>query len=296
MKKQTKRLSFLFFLLAICALQLKAQDDYTPFDLQNSIWEEDYYELASFRQQYNYLMDGDTIINEVTYQKIRQVGRYSLNYDQTPTFWEDIDNYAGAIRENDQKQVFWVDPGGSEEVLMYDFNLTVGDTIAGHFFSALKVVGLDTIESCGQFRKRYELEPVEGPLLQPLYWTEGVGSNQGLFHRYEYFESGAYSLCFSDSSCSPCALVVSTQSLHPPNSQNLIQVFPNPVGTNLSIEVLNPLENLQLQVTDLLGRVVDRRNLSGQINWEFAVNWAPGIYLLYVVGEKSEEVVRILKK
>ena len=111
-----KRLYILLTLLLAAATNLAAQTDgYKPFVEEGKRWEwqiQDWYPEVFGGGQvlltpYNYLISGDTIINDLAYKKV---------------WFNNGENYVGAVREKG-KVVYFVDPGRqSKEIKLYDFN------------------------------------------------------------------------------------------------------------------------------------------------------------------------------
>ena len=217
--KKLKTFVLLFFTVLILpdGNSLLAQSgDYLQFDFESSIWQETFYVFSVFyREEYQYFTQDQTEINGEIYYQLWKRGRST----QDEAIWVPINNYAGAIRQNENRQVFYVRPGETEEHLLYDFNLELGDTIPVYNEDDLGdlqgvIIGVDTVEVCGLDRKRYEIELIDFPLLRPLYWTESIGGSHGPIPRYEFFESGISDRCFSDSNCAPCALENITQPVN----------------------------------------------------------------------------------
>lgn len=109
-----------------------------------------------------YLMQGDTIINNQSYKKVFSTQYDSLIYSL---------DYIGAMRENDSGQVYFLRspvfvPGhlysvpDTMEILLYDFSLQQGDTFhlqvdVGSFYdSAFTVDYTDSVLVDGSWRKR----------------------------------------------------------------------------------------------------------------------------------------------
>ena len=141
-------------------------------------------------------IEGDSIIDGVAY---RQAWVKGPN-DNEPR----ID---GFVREED-KRVYYrrqLSYGLEEEVLLYDFNLTVGDTVTVNFGNTtLLVMEESEVEVDGVMRRQLGLgNPDNG--LSPFsevdeYWIEGVGSTHGFLNSgcepWSWFGAFVHLLCY----------------------------------------------------------------------------------------------------
>ncbi|MEZ4888556.1 MAG: hypothetical protein R3E32_27780 [Chitinophagales bacterium] len=160
-------------LLAVMAfgslmLQLQAQEaDYIPFPKEGAVWHVaggGHINSAFI----SYGVVGDTLINDILYAKMYV----------SPTFDFDISNseYLTAYRENEQKQVWGIPVGATDERLMYDFSLQSGEstTVYNFVFGEYQYVVVDFIRLetyIGIERKVFELDG--------YVWYEGIGSEFG---------------------------------------------------------------------------------------------------------------------
>ncbi len=115
-------------------------------------------------------IDGDSMVSSVEYNKIW------VSNDSLQTW-----SFQGLLREN--SDTVWFMNNDSVEHVLYNFNLTVGDTtfITNIFVSdklnEVYVEQLDTVEYFGVSRKRWLLISVEYGTSD--YWIEGIGSLSG---------------------------------------------------------------------------------------------------------------------
>lgn len=129
--------------------------EYIPFVEEGKTWE--IYELVTWQSYPGYgeieihicELNGDTIINGLTYKKFMDNGKYD-----------------GGFREEDKKVYFnWPSFGG--ETLVYDFNLSDNDTYEEHTVKREK-----DVETSGMKLPVWSL--TMGNMVN--YWIEGVGS------------------------------------------------------------------------------------------------------------------------
>lgn len=199
-----------------------------------------------------------------------------------------------AYREEEEK-VFLYNTADSVEVLIYDFNLEVGDTfISKESPSAegveMTVTAVDSIQLLdGSYRKRIELDCGSNFTIE---WVKGIGN-------IDYPLSGTIYSCFFDV---PGRLLCYYSGTNPVyegvNSvegcwlvdveeipQEEINVYPNPITDRISIEAETPivlvkLYNIQgqliLESKDSDNIIVDKLN--------------GGMYILHLVNNKGQEL------
>ena len=90
----------------------------------------------------------------------------------------DSKRIAGAVREEDKRVYFRrkIEQNYQDEVLLYDFNLSVGDTVTVNWMGQqLMVLEESEVEINGTMRRKLIFGPDE-------YWIEGVGSSYGFLN------------------------------------------------------------------------------------------------------------------
>lgn len=150
---------------------------YQPFPTGNASWIEYRYHHYGFGggnhhiQKTNLRHDlrGDTTINNLTYKKVYYSARDSVSAGDPPwsnTVTNLYDIYAGAIREDSEKRVFVLPPDELNEQLLYDFNLSIGDTIPSNFIddnlypnTHFTVGATDSMQIGDNYHKTYEIIP-----------------------------------------------------------------------------------------------------------------------------------------
>ena len=126
-----------------CVSTLYGQE-YYPFPESNAIWNQyrvhvEHPQLLQGITRYGLI--GDTIINDKLYSKV---------YDIEDDSCLNINNatYFGAIREEEKKIYALIAYGQEEEILLYDFNVEVGDTVisnaqVGYLSGLTYISGID---------------------------------------------------------------------------------------------------------------------------------------------------------
>ncbi|MEO0900002.1 MAG: T9SS type A sorting domain-containing protein [Bacteroidota bacterium] len=266
---------------------------YTPFDLDTSVWQEEYYSLSNYREQYQNYVNGDTLISGRTYAQLWQVGRTTFNFMSPVVNWINSDIYMGAIREDSSRRIWYIPTGQTAERLLYDFNLSVGPTYSFKDIplDSFVVKRIDSVEICGSQRARYYIEPLPGPFLDSIFWVEGIGNNQGLLHRYNYFEDGVIPFynCYQQANCGSCTLV----NLTPPISETqLIQLsHVSPYGIDLTVLQTHVLTSVQL--FDLQGKLLVQKTGRGESTMRLSVALPKGVYFLTALTQSGQQSIKV---
>lgn len=226
---------------------------------------------------------GDTSINGLSYHKLM------MDTGATP---ESASQLIGCLRE-DNKRVYYRGLGNSysgygmatynQEVLLYDFNANVGDTIihapTGTTLDGWPESVINSIDSVrmidGTYRKHYSI----GGSYMSGDWIEGIGNiatgllgqitgipNCGV-HIYEY-------VCFSENGIpvymnpkfSDCEAAVPFDAIDDFPAQSAIKIYPNPAPHEVHIDNISPADNIQIKVVDYTGRVIMVQDLKQQNN------------------------------
>lgn len=299
----------IFLLLFLCAVFSRAQTNiYHPFPDSNAVWTEFVGGSNSFcpgppnpnpyiyEYNFSYFIEGDTLLNAINYHKLYQSGwtRGYCNAQGPSNNWLPLPkNYNGAFRQDTvAKKVFWFRPGNSQECLLLDFSLQVGDTVPDCPWgcSPLTVVSIDSIKIGTTYRKQWNLMP-------PASIIEGIGSTMGLLEPLCPFEYSGNLLCFAQNNipyypdtATSCAILT---SLVEENKTIELSVAPNPFSqqttirsskdlTHASIYLLSILGDIQLFMSDVSGReiMLQRGSLSR------------GIYFLKIVAEGKQVTIK----
>ncbi|KWW25042.1 MAG: hypothetical protein F082_1254, partial [bacterium F082] len=185
----------------------KGADNHLYFDGGGEYWKSirdadhipsyDYYPLieeANNRQKWNvvYILANDNYPND--YHTEIQSIRDNINLDGVDykLVWTesvyDSKRIAGAVRE-EGRRVYYRKKTGEDyeaEVLLYNFNLTVGDTVAVNWMGQqLMVMEVSQVEVDGVMRRQLGLGRYSvgyPPTEVDEYWIEGVGSTYGFLN------------------------------------------------------------------------------------------------------------------
>lgn len=274
---------------------------YHPFPESNAVWRDTTCGMSSIQFSNDTFADGHTFhklfINAVYYP----LSAYGFcEYFDQPNF---ISYYAGAVRQDSLlKKIYFLLPDSAHEVLLYDFNSTVGDTIKTYLSRSYHyppvstvVTSIDSILIGTQFRKRWTYSVSNGNTTKVI---EGIGNIQGLLVAYEtvfYFGNWPNIICFShnnqalypfynpNSGCSPVTGVAEL----PVNGN--ISVFPNPSNGSFTVDFANMKNLKEILLYNLLGKTVFHLSINNQNQIKIA-NLPSGVFILTVINNDNMKI------
>ena len=260
-----------------------------------SQWRVDYWPSIIYEDpyfiKYSDVIDGDTIIDSISYYKIYTSGY--ICYDNYFYFFFNHELH-GFLREEGNK---WYTNLNGEDKPLYDFTLEVGDTLYNAYTtSELIVEEIDSILVDGEFRKRMKLQfPYK-----LLYVIEGIGSNRGLFENIAEFEYGASLICYAINGVSvwgeqtgECDLTVKVSEND--NSCTLFSVFPNPASEFICISFPKDQGIVNFKLVNLTGEIVYETNCYSVSTQQIPLSSYPsGIYLAIFKSEKMRKTIKLI--
>lgn len=308
-------MKYYFFTLVffILSFNLSAQQ-YKPFPMRDAYWiymlDNGTFSDPQFpRPRYRYIQlmfDGkDTTINGHTYKTIiqREYADSSLNPGQ-PIHSNKIANLPDtqvlAIREDNKKIKAYMLPGAganydTSEIVLYDFNYNVGDTIKTDYGSMYGnvITGSDSVLVSSAYHKIWRTNTVQ-------YIIEGVGSGLGLY-LLANGQNTVYLSCFNQAgygSYSPdsanCFYIhkygTPTGVGEVQASETEISVSPNPFTNEIIIKAQISIE---VRLYNSIGQLVLTNNVvnSERINTS---TLPAGVY--YVEAVNKDKNFRIVRK
>ena len=271
--------TFIITLLFFAAIGLNAQE-YEPIIQDGNEWHTLQATVPGFPhpEQYATLIHcfaGDTMIDGRVYHEIME----TVNRGQVPML-------IGVIREENQK--LWyrrvLDASLSEEKLLYDFTVSIGDSLVVGGLSSLKMVvdsvGLENIG--GKDRKKIRLRYENEEQISET-WVEGLGSDQGLLNSgWSNPEiTGGYfrALCFhhdgeliwQNEDYEACVITSTGE-----DAEVAFSLYPNPAPNEVRIVGVDVREALVYNAFGQLVKAVKNTN-------EISVERMPaGVYLLHI--------------
>ncbi len=230
-------------------------------------------DCSGYRDAHNYYINGDTILNALVYKKVYKKGilsRWSLNcmlIDPTPYSNKEP---SFCLRSADKK-IFLMNKNTTQEELMYDFNLAVGDTLPqtytyhpGNHTYDMYVAAIDSIHTPNGYLKRFTLSKGNDTLY------EGIGSTGGLDEPiFRLFLSGQHELiCYGlnrksyvHPTTNACDFTLSVSSLE---TDSNVSAFPNPFSDKVTLHFNSEMKNATLTIFNLQGAVVRTVQFSGK--------------------------------
>ena len=199
-------------------------------------------------------------------------------------------SYVGALRDNGLGQVYYAEPWASTPALLYDFDVSPGDTISDVYTGGVIVHAVDTLMVNGSPRRRIDLACDNAAWSSGVFWIQGIGCTQGLLHAAVCGSvSGTGELvCMSENEIiqygsntgnpGDCSIFLSTVEQTAENAD--LRVFPVPASDLISVQstVGGPFD---IEALTIDGRSVLRERLVGEV---LAVGHLPsGTYVLRVV-------------
>lgn len=256
--------------VALVILLPTAAPAQSPHFNDSSVWSEEVWRfegLEAHHLLYTITVQGDTVIQGQAYKRLRRQGTATiaplLGNPPPPPKTIAIDAYAGALRTEGDAARWWaVLPGAPAPQLLYDFNLTVGDTVAGTYGdcnAAPIVVSIDTYWFNERAHRRYMVTGGR-------YLIEGIGTSAGLFgllcplfEEYSCLQSYAQDAALWEvSGCSP--LLTGAPALV--DGSAIMPAHPNPTSGSIVVPALHPDQDAMLH--DLAGRLVAVVRTDGQ--------------------------------
>ncbi len=270
-----RTLLLLILMIFSISEMIKSQSNtYHPFPESNVVWiESSWYKVSNnppcvVYDYYNLFISGDTTIGLYTYNKIYQNDREYSNCPSGGLFYY-YGRYWGAFRQDSLNRKVYMYKFG-QDTLAYDFNLSVGDTLAVtclNYDPDFTVTSIDSVLIGAEYRKRFWLNSS-----YPAALVEGVGNTFGAFASFfEPFESGSFLTClfldsmvaWTDSSGGACALT-SVGEISTATTTRLD--IPNPFTSNSKISATRSLLNSELKIFNILGELIyEKEGISGNI-------------------------------
>lgn len=263
-----KKAILIFAILTIISLNSFSQ----IFPNDTATWSNSSGDMFGTSRLYEYFQKGDTIINDSPYNKLYHSFEMWDNYEDT-IISSYYNNYKGALRpDNNHNKVFFIPKDSLYEVLLYDFNLEVGDTVPvwhNEFHSPIKVESIDTIVVNGISLRRFDMESKKMP--ESVYGRviiEGIGSISDLVLIQNNLEGSHGFTCFLDfdkdfhypENCEND--ILSIDNNNKTNYETSLSIVPNPCSNEfiLSFENMNN-EYQWAELTNFSGAIIKHINI-----------------------------------
>lgn len=285
-----KTLITLIFGITISSLLLS--QNYFPIVQENNEWsvltviESGPYPWDTTYWTETFKLSGDTVIDNQTYKTVYK------SQAEFPVNW----NYWGGIREEDQK-IWRKGTNNSPERLIYDFNLSVGDTMWVYEVDPMVVdsIGFELINN--ETRKHIYFSYPDYPSLTEL-WIEGIGSNRGILEpgSATFVGGGFWLLCMKENgeiiyynpNYNNCFLITEIAEIN----NTLIQIYPNPAQDKIKIKNSGNLKIESISIIDLKGQKL--MEFEKTLTLLDLSKISTGIYLIKLIHENGEITKKII--
>lgn len=281
---------------------------YHPFPTTDGFWH-----IKESGTHYQFGIMGDTVINNLTWQKIY----VENNCNIYPVMTSANSTFVGGLREDSVKRIFFYAIGNTTCLYnqfltpnfvykLYDFSAQTGDTI--HFQNSPEyntsyyvVNSIDSVYTFNHYRKRFHLSANET-------WIEGIGSLRSLFsiispqptcscykdlfchksNNISYYIKAPYQDCYDET----VGITEFTKT------EDRVGIFPNPFSENTIISLGYDATDLSLAIYNTFGQQVKQINhMSGSsVNLQ-SEGLSEGMYYCYIMeNNKINSIHKIVVK
>lgn len=253
---------------------------------------------------FKFHINSDTFINSTKYFKLYKSG---IGYYDTPLYFENV--YFGALRQENNR-IYYIEKNKTTEVVLYDFDVKVGDTIKSTVEKDMVVTAIDTLDDGRRKISFWKTDFQHGKCLNwnNTFFIEGIGSMGGLFYMSPcdhvgfkehylicYYEDGQIVYKNTQVADTECNINI-PNTIRKPKS-NKIRVYPVPAKDKISVEVLGNYYSIQsIELFNLLGEKVlekSSKSLTNKYNLNVE-SLRKGIYLLKINENHSFSLHKII--
>ncbi len=297
------------FIVFSCLIGLNDSNSQTNIYFENNpVWTQSSNCAVGYpcvrEEVFEYRVEGDTLINNLTYVKIFKSGYGNYNWFAPPPSFECSGsyNFSGEQAEfylrSEDKKIFFLSASEPQELLLFDFNLELGDTLPMSYtnYSEIIVSDVDSILIDGSFHKRFMLEGES----TAEYIIEGIGSSNGLIESISPILECGYTLrCFKlnnetilATQDSLCDLILSSPKIQLPN----FSIYPNPFDDKLNLSLKgNEVNEREILVFNSAGiRVKTIQTPQNEVELDLT-GFPQGFYFLSVRSNNEIKFQRLMK-
>jgi len=221
---------------------------------------------------------GDTMIQDERYFNLLELRvDYNLQSGKPVTSL----SLLGFIRENESKQVVFKKTDNSSSFVIYDYNVSLGDTLeVSTKLGPFIVNSIDSIEYCGRYHKRYVNRIVDNSfsvaLIEGIGYTNGLLGYEGFLIAVEAYDRLKCYTEWDNVQCSDCDLL-----LDEPVEKSYLTVYPNPVFEKVRISSTFPFN--RVSIYNLNGIQIFSSEYTNSYSQTIPLNeYSSGIYLVRV--------------
>lgn len=287
----------LTFFLKIIFITILMSQNYHPLAKENVYWDVlhgNSQNLYIYDGGARFFFDGDTLIGNHVYNKLFYYP-FEIIYNPYPSFYVDttIVNFQSYIREDTlTRKTYIVQPwSGTNEVLLFDFSLNVGDTLNSSYTTDGSPLVVDSMAIItllnGENRMKWLFD-------NGHYYIEGIGSSEGFFFpTFTGFGFWSETNCVNDNGVhlfgNQCFTILEINKITEP--KNKLEIYPNPVGNILTIE-RNLSNSIDFKLYDLYGSLILLKRLHSKVEEIDVSNLPKGIYVFDIDGKESQKIIK----
>jgi len=275
--------SILYFLFSTFTLYSQNAYDLVNIGATWVVYSEDQYGIVKYEA---FQIGNDTIIDDmlynIVYSKILEPIDNNLQYEVMET------SEFGLIRQ-EEKLVYFIKKNDyqwglqnclvDEEFTLYNFSLSVGDTIDYCNYNyeednPIQISEINTQLQYGESRKIYQYNTFDD------YIVEGIGQNKGLFVQGSNLLQTADHVVRLINYCddiTECNIIVN--NMNNIDVENDLQIYPIPNLGQLYIDNINLLKVERIHLIDIKGRLIGSYESSNQLD---LTQYTNGLYFLRI--------------
>lgn len=257
-------------------------------------WFVEVFEYGGYYERIQVFCNGDTVINSQVFSKLFQ-NKFILIPPGEVYFTDTIiGEYMGAIRNAENKQVIFWSASADTAAIIYDFNLSIGDTISGEVEDFI-INHIDSVEYCGIYHKRY-IQLLDGGLFDETI-TEGIGFSNGLlgyFYRFDNRGENTRILkCYTEMDNNECPTCENLLGIVPYDFETI--VYPIPADNYFVIKSSKPISHLR--IINISGTEAFFSEYSNQLFVQESIeDFLPGVYLIEIMFVDNTKKTSVIIK
>lgn len=249
-------------------------------------------------KQYVYYVNGDSVISGKNYKKLYTRGVSILNNIGIPipncsgvTYFNDTTNVFAFLRDT-LKSIFIYDQNLQKDTLLYDFDLSIGDTVPKSYNNNnIEVVtSIDSVFIYNTYRYRYAISSNT----QSQFIVEAIGHDGGLLEPLVPIFAGQYDLyCYGlnfieyyPQSSGTCDFTVGISELA--DEKTFPLVYPNPAVSEITVHIRPQV----LKIIIYNNLMQEIRVVNNMLKGELKINISDlgsGVYFIKTIKENDTQ-------
>lgn len=287
----------LLLVAALTSMTAKSQTSaYHPFPEDTATWVTDIYynTCMGYCSSTFYEMRGDTIINGNTYNKIynRNGNFYYMPTPNPPLVGASFSgcSYVGAIRQDSiNEKVYFIDSTLSTDTLLYDFNLSIGDTVQSWYIKwgwqyQLIVTSIDSIFLNGSYHKRINFNQCcQNSIIEGVGWAGELFGLNAVSNMYVALACFNGNVIVQEAFITECSIPLNCSinvDIIEQTESKFFYLFPNPFSDKLNF-TYNNNKLSEIIIYDIASRKLLQQKFTNSITLS-TEQLARGIYFYEV--------------